>query len=196
MSFSLTSQSCSFLRKLKSSSIAALPPIKSFENDQAAGSATLTYSPHPENPDDDDTVSRGALPDANEWPCAQSYEDMVYPEGSSNHITVDPICDSRPAYSSSIAHLASQQRVDLRWPIICAESSRSHDCEYIARKWPLLFTIHNIHDSTANPCLPFLMESAGSHIWHTLATVVGKSIQLKHGLLQVFHQSTAHALHV
>ncbi len=131
---------------------------------------------------------RAEKSDENESHGMRPQEDGVDGEMSLQRDAVDPASGSRAAYSSSVAHLVSAQRVDLRWVAMCAQFPRRHDCEYIARKLPQHFVIQNAIDSAAKSCMPSLMSRASVHTWHVLAAAVGKSIQLKHGLLKVFEQ--------
>ncbi len=183
-----TQKSDAIFRKPKSSSAAAAPPSDPIENEQSATNASIFPSLPHETRDAKEMSDIGAIPGSNEWRDVRSQEGNEDGDSMPFQQFVDPINDSRAVYSSSVAHSASQQRVDLRWSTICAQSSRNHDCEYIARKWPQRFVVHSILNSAANMHMPLIMESAGAHVWHSLATAVGKSIQLKHGLLQVFLQ--------
>lgn len=88
-------------------------------------------------------------------------------------------------YSSSVAHLTSHLYDESRWSSLFSQVSCVHDCEYIARKLPELFGVNRVHHSFSDPCTPRLLQCAGAHVWHILASAAHNSLHLNHSLLQV-----------
>jgi hypothetical protein len=88
-------------------------------------------------------------------------------------------------YSSSVAHLSSQQYDETRWASLFSQVSCVHDCEFIAQKLPELFGVNRVNHSFSDPCTPRLLQCAGAHVWHILARSARNSLHLNHSLLKV-----------
>ena len=178
------------IRKPKSSSGIALPPLDSSENGPTARDDVFASSLRFDRRDVEDEPSRASMPKQRQGQGVRFQEHAEYAgifDGNerSREVSVDPANVSRVSYSSSVAHSASQHRLNLRWPTMCSQLSRRHDCEYIARQWPQHFVVHVIPHSQTIPHMPLLMDCAGASVWHALASAVGKSIEIKHALHQV-----------
>lgn len=176
------------IRKPKSSSGIALLPLDSSENGPSArddiSASTLRF----DRCDGEDESGHASVQREGQVVRFQDhaeYAGMFDGNERSREVSVDPANVSRASYSSSIAHSASEPRLNLRWPTMCSRLSRRHDCEYITRQWPQHFVVHVIPHSATIPQVPSLMDCAGSSVWHALASAVGKSTDLKHALHQV-----------